>query len=66
MMEAASTSEPAVSFYQTTRRNNPDDSHLQLTVQNICLEVVFVMAVNVDRELLEQVNRYRYNVEILV
>jgi hypothetical protein len=29
MMEAASTSETSVSFYQTTRRNNPDDSHLQ-------------------------------------
>jgi hypothetical protein len=28
MMEAASTSETSVSFYQTTRRNNPEDSHL--------------------------------------
>jgi hypothetical protein len=28
MMDAASTSETSV-FYQTTRRNNPDDSHLQ-------------------------------------
>jgi hypothetical protein len=28
MMEAASTSETLVNFYQTTRRNNPDDSHL--------------------------------------
>jgi hypothetical protein len=27
-MEAASTSETSVSFYQTTRRNNPEDSHL--------------------------------------
>jgi hypothetical protein len=28
MMEAASTSETWVNFYQTTRRNNPEDSHL--------------------------------------
>jgi hypothetical protein len=29
MMEAASTSETSVNFYQTTRRQNPKDSHLQ-------------------------------------
>jgi hypothetical protein len=28
MMEAASTSETSANFYQTTRRNNPHDSHL--------------------------------------
>jgi hypothetical protein len=28
MMEAASTSETSVSFYQTTRRNIPEDRHL--------------------------------------
>jgi hypothetical protein len=28
MMEAASTSETSVISYQTTRRNNPEDSHL--------------------------------------
>jgi hypothetical protein len=27
-MEAASTSETSISFYQTTRRNIPEDSHL--------------------------------------
>jgi hypothetical protein len=27
-MEAASTSEMTVNFYQTTRRYNPEDSHL--------------------------------------
>jgi hypothetical protein len=26
-MEAASTSETSVNFYQTTRRNNPEDNH---------------------------------------
>jgi hypothetical protein len=30
MMEAANTSETSVNFYQTTRRNNSEDSHLQL------------------------------------
>jgi hypothetical protein len=28
MMEAASTSETSVNFYQTTRRNNSEDSYL--------------------------------------
>jgi hypothetical protein len=28
MMEAASTSETSVNFYQTTWRNNPEHSHL--------------------------------------
>jgi hypothetical protein len=27
-MEAASTSESSVNFYQTTQRNNPENSHL--------------------------------------
>jgi hypothetical protein len=30
LMEAASTSEASVNFYQTTLRNNPEDSHLRL------------------------------------
>jgi hypothetical protein len=29
MMEAASTSETLINFYQTTRRYNPEDSHLR-------------------------------------
>jgi hypothetical protein len=29
MMEAVNTYETPVNFYQTTRRNNPEDSHLQ-------------------------------------
>jgi hypothetical protein len=29
MMEAASTSETLVNFYHTTRRYNPEDSHLR-------------------------------------
>jgi hypothetical protein len=28
MMEAASTSEMSINFYQTTWHNNPEDSHL--------------------------------------
>jgi hypothetical protein len=37
MMEAASTSETSVNFYQTTRRNNLEDSHphdLEYLIQN--------------------------------
>jgi hypothetical protein len=30
MMEAVSTSETSVNFYQTTRRNIPDDSHVKM------------------------------------
>jgi hypothetical protein len=30
MMEAASSYETSVNFYQTTGRNNPEDSHLQI------------------------------------
>jgi hypothetical protein len=30
MMETGSTSETSVNFYQTTRRNNPEDSHLHI------------------------------------
>jgi hypothetical protein len=33
VMETASTSRTQVNFYQSTRRNNPDDSHLQIKVQ---------------------------------
>jgi hypothetical protein len=42
MMEAAKTSETLVKFYQTTRRYNPEDSHLRthrrenLKSYNIC------------------------------
>jgi hypothetical protein len=42
LMEAASTSETSVNFYQTTRRNNPEDNHinfLQTFVRNVFLEV---------------------------
>jgi hypothetical protein len=31
MMEAASTSETSVNLYQTTKYNNKEDSHLQLS-----------------------------------
>jgi hypothetical protein len=30
VMKTASTSETSVNFYQNTRRNNPEGSHLQL------------------------------------
>jgi hypothetical protein len=34
MMEAASTSETSVNLYQTTRRNNLEDSHIQCSEEN--------------------------------
>jgi hypothetical protein len=30
MIEAASTSETSVNFYQSTKRRNPEDSHLYI------------------------------------
>jgi hypothetical protein len=32
MMEAANTSETSVSFYQTSRHNIPEDSHLHFGI----------------------------------
>jgi hypothetical protein len=37
MMDAARTSETSVTFYHTTRRNNPEDSHLQLIYPPPCM-----------------------------
>jgi hypothetical protein len=34
MMEAAGISETSVNFYQTTRRHNPEDSHLAVRTSN--------------------------------
>jgi hypothetical protein len=39
MMEAARTSETLVNFYQTTRRYNPEDGHLQLVRGILLLQV---------------------------
>jgi hypothetical protein len=35
MMAAAGTSETLVNFYQTTRRYNPEDSHLYLIFDKV-------------------------------
>jgi hypothetical protein len=32
MMEAVSMSETSVNFYETTRRNMPEESHLHITI----------------------------------
>jgi hypothetical protein len=42
MMEAASTSKTLVNFYQTTLRNNPEDSHLErkLMLFECCLQSI--------------------------
>jgi hypothetical protein len=46
MMKAASTSETSVNFYQTTRRNNPEDSHLNTGRRENLESHVEVMFVN--------------------
>jgi hypothetical protein len=35
MMETARIFETSVNFYQTTRRNNPEDSHLKKIISSI-------------------------------
>jgi hypothetical protein len=46
MMEAASTSEMSVNFYQTARRNNPEDSHLHQRVHKSPQLVPFLKQLN--------------------
>jgi hypothetical protein len=43
MMEATRTSETLVNFYQTTRRYNPEDSHLPI----FYLFVVYLLTLSV-------------------
>jgi hypothetical protein len=40
MMEAASTSETLVNFYQTTWCNNPEDSHLLDIIKSLLLMIL--------------------------
>jgi hypothetical protein len=47
MMEAASTSETSVNFYQTTRRYNPEDSHLDNFVVNTVIDKEFPVLASV-------------------
>jgi hypothetical protein len=42
MMEAASTSETSTNFCQTTRRNNPEDSHKNDFINQISLFIFFI------------------------
>jgi hypothetical protein len=42
MMEAASTSETLVNFYQTTRRHNPEDSHLRTRRREHLKSCIFI------------------------
>jgi hypothetical protein len=53
-MEAASTSETSANSYQSTRRSNPDDSHLQET-PNIFLRTVCGHGRNSDETCLQTV-----------
>jgi hypothetical protein len=43
MMEAARTSETFVNFYQTTRRYNPEDSHL-LFIISFAVSIIYINA----------------------
>jgi hypothetical protein len=43
MMEAARTSETLVNFYQTTRRYNPEDSHLHIKLVHTAFVITFMI-----------------------
>jgi hypothetical protein len=49
MMEAASTSETLVNFYQTTRRYNPEDSHLHTRRRENLRSYIFVIYLGFSR-----------------
>jgi hypothetical protein len=54
MMEGASTSGTSVNFYQTTRCNNPEDSHLSLAAAmtgNLIYFVIYIMLITSDTTL---------------
>jgi hypothetical protein len=60
MMEAARTSETLVHFYQTTRRYNPEDSHLWLMYKlNIPFWLLFMRGMNTR----DMKDRRRYRVK---
>jgi hypothetical protein len=64
MMEAARTSETLVNFYQTTRRYNPEDSHLRKIVVITNHEVVCNggAAFKSSYEILAMDKTYRFHV----
>jgi hypothetical protein len=45
MMKAASTSETSVNFYQTKRRNSPEDSHLNTLNRPLLLSSKFMVII---------------------
>jgi hypothetical protein len=59
MMEAANTSETSVNFYQTTRRYNPQDSHLHShsceNLKSHCLHIVYDRKVTTGSHMLTQI-----------
>jgi hypothetical protein len=51
MMEAARTSKTLVNFYQTTRRYNPEDSHLSENCFSLLELIGFIFLYSVTGEL---------------
>jgi hypothetical protein len=51
MMDAASTSETSVNFYETTRHYNPEDSHLH-TRRRENLKSYFENEININANLI--------------
>jgi hypothetical protein len=53
MMEATRTSETLVNFYQTTRRYNPEDSHLLINAVSTSNATLFLMIVGPKTEVFQ-------------
>jgi hypothetical protein len=64
MMEAASTYETSVNFYQTTRRNNPEDSHFHSRrLENLKSQSIFrfeILFFSVALQFLKNLGRLTY------
>jgi hypothetical protein len=59
MMEAARTSETLVNFYQTTRRYNPEDSHLRTHCREN-LKSYFIFKRFVEVKIMKKLNEIKY------
>jgi hypothetical protein len=65
MMKAASTSETSVNFYQTTQRNNPEDSHLHGVSRFVTSSITHFVVPSIDfSELVILVRKWKDNVLI--
>jgi hypothetical protein len=59
MMEAASTSETLVNFYQTTRRYNPEDSHLHPSKRCTLIIIIIIISQWIKTKQMKSITQHR-------